>query len=602
MAKRKKAAKAAPRIDVVEDGKKKSVRSDGSEALPKRRRVGSAQGVRMANPRTGLKEGGVPVTAGDIRDDFEAQTVSAEHNARLNRVQNNELANTSEMPLARRSQLVEQSAQVPGSRNLDSGTESPLPVRGAKSSVKPGVTPKLVGRRSAKGGTKPRGRAMGPLIPVDAETAAGAANIPASGTRPGSAPASLPDDRDGRTVTVRPGLGAPDANPAPGGRRTMRSLDDRILGRRRARNRTTGAGRNVSTESLGSLTERPTSNKSARKFAAGNAVLSVNQRRQKYALMARDTDVAVAAKSLRKNNPSPGKEAKLDDVQSALRDGHITNVEAMHLNYTHAAENIVPTTEKYYGSDKAMAHELSTTHLKGVTPEHIMSYASAKGTSVQALRNEVVNNATGQGKLTNWVVNKETGKREPFHWRASGTKQISGRDASGANITKTAEHPSEAPKGSMPHHKYIKQLIQKHVDETKLDSVPTTRSRSESVKTALWIQSQLTNKPESVKAVTQTNVLRGGDTTTQTRLVDKKSGMTLQTKGGVQAVTEPKLDSSVDNTVSSAAGSLYPSGKSGAMLVDKSGPDERGLRTSDAEIVKPKKSFTPVSRPKNTTL
>jgi hypothetical protein len=318
--------------------------------------------------------------------------------------------------------------------------------------------------------------------------------------------------------------------------------------------------------------------------------------------MARDTDVAVAAKSIRKNNPSPGREAKLDDVHAALRDGHITNVEAMHLNYTHAAENIVPTTEKYYGSDKAMAHELASTHLKGVTPEHIMSYASAKGTSVQALRNEVVNNATGQGKLTNWVMDKKTGKREPFHWRASGTKQISGRDSSGANITKTAEHPTEAPKGSMPHHKYIKQLIQKHVDEQKLDSVPATRTRSESAKTALWIQSQLTNKPESVKAVTQTNVLRGGDTTTQTRLVDKKSGMTLQTKGGVQAVTEPKLESHVDNTVSSAAGAMYPNSKTGAVLVDKSGPDERGLRTSDAEIVKPNKSFTPVSRPKNTTL
>ena len=83
MAKRKKAPKAAPRIDVVENGKKVSVRNDGTEPAPKRRRVGVAQGVRMPSPTTGLKMGGVPITADDIKEDYDAQNVSAEHNARF---------------------------------------------------------------------------------------------------------------------------------------------------------------------------------------------------------------------------------------------------------------------------------------------------------------------------------------------------------------------------------------------------------------------------------------------------------------------------------------------------------------------------------------
>lgn len=583
MAKRKKSAKAAPRIDIVEDGKKKSVRSDGTEPLPKRRRVGVAQGVRIRNPKTGVKHEGVPITAGDIRDDYEAQSVSDEHSARLAKLQNAELANTSEITQARKNSLIEHSSQMPGSSTVN----VPTVIRSASTGKR---TVTVAGRSTKKSA-------------VSADTAAGAATLPVSGTAAGSAPAGLPDDSDGRTVTVRKGLGAPDANPAPNGRRTMRSLRDRQEVRRRARNRTAG-GRAVSTENLNSISERRTNDKSRRKFLAGNADLSVNQRRQKYALMARDTDVAIAAKSIRKNNPSPGVEPSLNDVHAALRDGHITNVEAMHLNATHAAENVVPTTEKYYGSDKAMAHELASTHLKGVTPEHIMTYASDKGISVQSLRNEVVNNATGQGKLTNWVMNKQTGEREPFHWRKSGTKQISARDSSGANITKTVTHPSEAPKGSMPHHKYIKTLIQKHIDEKKLDSVPTSRGRSENAKTALWIQSQLSSKPESVKAVTQTNVLTGGDTTVQTRLVDKKSGMTLHREPGKPAVTEPKIVSPGANTVQNAYEGQPPAGSTGRVLTDNVNNVNpvTGVRTGDATITPKAKSFTPAPRPKNTTI
>lgn len=583
MAKRKKAPKAAPRIDVVEDGKKVSVRSDGTETLPKRRRVGVAQGVRMASPVTGLKMGGVPVTAGDIRDDYEAQQVSAEHNDRLRKAQESELANPSEITQARRNSLVTHSAQMPSST-----TEGVATVIRSASTGKRTVT--VAGRKTR---TKS----------VRADVAAGPAVLPASGTAPGAAPTGTPDDTNGRVVTVRPGLGAPDANPAPGGRRTMRSLQDRIAVRSRAKNRTSGKGRKVSTENLGSLSEKVTTDKTQRSFRSAPAGGKAEQRRKKYATVARNADVVTEASRLRRNNPTPGKWATDKDTTAAVKAGHITYEQAAELSPKYMADiKSVAPVKDYIGSDKAMAHELASTHLKGVTAEHIMSYASANNITVQSLHKEIRNNATGQGKLTNWVLNPKTGSREPFHWRKSGSKRISGRDASGANITKTAQHPTSAPEGSLSHIDYIKNQIQKHVDNTKLDTADARkakgRGRSESTKTAMFVQSQLANNT-GVEGVTQTNILTGGDTTTQTRLVNKETKAPVKTPSGADAVTPPKKVSPVANTVESAQQDSAPLGSTGRVQVDSINP-VLGTANADSTVEKPKKGFTQVPKPKNT--
>lgn len=583
MAKRKKAAKAAPRMDIVEDGKKKSVRSDGSEPLPKRRRVGSPLGVRQASPSTGLKMGGVPVTAGDIRDDYEAQQVSSEHNARLNKLQNDELANTSEITQARRNQLVAQSAQMPSS----STDAVPTVIRSKKTKTR---TVTVAGKATKK-------------TAMSADTAAGPAVIPAVGTARGSAPAAPADDTDGRTVTVRAGLGAPDANAAPGNKRTMRSLQDRIVVRSRARNRTSGAGRKVSTENMGSTSERVTNDKSKAKFRSADPMSPATARRKKYATVARNADVVTEASRLRKNNPTPGKWATDKDTTAAVKAGHITYEQAAELSPKYMADiKSVPNVNEYMGSDKAMAHELASTHLKGVTAEHIMSYASANNITMQSLHKEVRNNATGQGKLTNWVMNPATGSREPFHWRKSGSKRISGRDASGANITKTATHPTAAPEGSMSHPDYLKLQIQKHVDSMKIDSADSRKSkgrgRSESAKTAMFVQSQLRNN-SGVEGVEQTNILPGGDSTVQTKLVDKATRRGVTAPSGAPAVTAPKYVSPAPNTTDNASEGGAPLGTTGKVQVDSINT-VLGTPNRDSAVEKPKKGFTEVPKPKNT--
>jgi hypothetical protein len=144
----------------------------------------------------------------------------------------------------------------------------------------------------------------------------------------------------------------------------------------------------------------------------------------------------------------------------------------------------------------------------------------------------------------------------------------------------------------------LKQLIQKHVDETKLDSVSSTRGRSENVKTALWIETQAKNNPSSVRATTRTITHPGGDTSTQKVLSDRKSGLILSAEDGVQG-TAPKLDSPATRTVRNASKGEAPAGGGGRVLVDTINP-VTGVATSDTVVAPKPKKFTRTAKPKNT--
>ena len=113
-------------------------------------------------------------------------------------------ADFKDLSAARQTQLLDQIQALPaGGENVEGPTPRP-----SRMNVTPGTRPILAGRQM-RGGVAPRGRAMGPLIPVSGNVLP--STTPASGTGASSAPAKPDADTSGGAMVVGKGAGAPDA-------------------------------------------------------------------------------------------------------------------------------------------------------------------------------------------------------------------------------------------------------------------------------------------------------------------------------------------------------------------------------------------------------
>jgi hypothetical protein len=201
----------------------------------------------------------------------------------------------------------------------------------------------------------------------------------------------------------------------------------------------------------------------------------------------KDVEAALKAKKIKKSEakdlldnpkvagmPKIGIQGSKADTEAALKAGHITETDAMHISADYAADRLVPTTDKYVGSDLAMAHELSN-HL-GHPASLIHNYVKEKVPGgMKEFRDKVVSNIRGEGELTHWTPTGDAANPySPVSSRKSGAVRARRRKGL-ENRTVTVETPKKGPKGSMPHQDYVKLQIANYADESP--SQKTSRKR-----------------------------------------------------------------------------------------------------------------------------
>lgn len=170
-----------------------------------------------------------------------------------------------------------------------------------------------------------------------------------------------------------------------------------------------------------------------------------------------------------------GRQASKADTEAALKAGHITETDAMHISADYAADRLVPTTDKYVGSDEAMAHELSN-HL-GHPASLIHQYVKEKVPGgMKEFRDKVISNIRGEGKLTHWTPTGDAqNPYAPGYTRKSG--KVRARRRKGIeNQTIDVKTPKKPPKGSLSHPDYIKLQLANYADESPTQK-STTRKR-----------------------------------------------------------------------------------------------------------------------------
>lgn len=199
----------------------------------------------------------------------------------------------------------------------------------------------------------------------------------------------------------------------------------------------------------------------------------------------KDVEAALKAKKIKKSEakdllenpkvagiPKIGIQASMADTEAAVKAGHITETDAMHISADYAANKLVPTTDKYVGSDEAMAHELSQ-HL-GHPASLIHRYVKDKVPGgMKEYRDKIISNIRGEGKLTNWTKTDDPkSPYAPVDWRKSG--KVRARRRKGIeNRTIDVKTPNKPPKGSLAHHEYEKIQIQNYSEES-----PTQKGNS----------------------------------------------------------------------------------------------------------------------------
>ena len=153
------------------------------------------------------------------------------------------------------------------------------------------------------------------------------------------------------------------------------------------------------------------------------------------------------------------------DTEAALKAGHITETDAMHISADYAADRLVPTTDKYVGSDLAMAHELSN-HL-GHPASLIHNYVKDKVPGgMKEFRDKIISNIRGEGELTHWTQTDDAANPySPVSSRKSGAVRARRRKGL-ENRTVTVKTPKKGPKGSIPHQDYIKLQIANYAEES----------------------------------------------------------------------------------------------------------------------------------------
>jgi hypothetical protein len=167
-----------------------------------------------------------------------------------------------------------------------------------------------------------------------------------------------------------------------------------------------------------------------------------------------------------------GIQGSKEDTEAALKAGHITETDAMHISADYAADRLVPTTDKYVGSDLAMAHELSN-HL-GHPASVIQRYVRDRVPGgMKEYRDKIISNIRGEGKLTHWTPTGDP-KRPyaPSTSRKSGTVRARRRKGL-ENRTVDVTTPTGGPAGSLAHHDYEKLQITNYSEES-----PTQKSTS----------------------------------------------------------------------------------------------------------------------------
>lgn len=583
---RKPAPKAAPRIDVVEDGKKVSVRSDGSEAPTKRRSVrGPGQDPHRVTKETPLPEGrsgrrpvlelggesgerSLPSTA-EAAEEFEQEGTRTKAQARFRSQQQKDF--TGDLSQARRTQLAEHIDEVPAS-----------PVR-------PTTTPTSV---------TPAAEAAGP--------AAGSTPIRGRG--------------EGRKVTSPTGIV----------RTTLSNAEQRRT-RRNAKNRRPAAVKTAVYDPNVTQERRDIKADSVKAFgrntstavaAGGDKVkdpmkLGAADRRIHFAQKAREATVADVTKNIKQRGVvknmkaagmfGPGKNGNANDIADAVQKGHITHEEAAFLNPAtapkHIAEAITPGLESFHGSDLSMAHEVG--HILKKDASHVASYAQSKGVGMKELRDTVVAHHRGEGKQTWWVPDeKDPSKKVPTYTNPSGTKQVRSRDTkSGANRTITKALPSEQPtytdiatgtkKKAIPHLTHLRNEITRHI-ESRAEDRPEGRKRGTDPYVSPLTSRILSQNPE-IKTSDVTEYSSYGEPKKYTQfthsLFGKLNSEQVEREGTSAGKTKPKRVSII-NGADTKPDNAAPKGLGGSFTLTEKGEEPK--------VVKPAaKVFKPVAKPKS---
>lgn len=376
--------------------------------------------------------------------------------------------------------------------------------------------------------------------------AVASASVPVAGTGAGSAPSPVVSTAPGKKVKVRKStkkrgsVGAPDSANA-GATVEIRDRAEISEDRRKARNRrgavTPGKSkadrRAIASSSLvDTATSTNTRKRGSRKLAkltsnqiptpaekaegaftgSGKAPrpeagdeglpLTATERHIYFAVKARDADVAKVSANLgtrqireaEKRGQTAGIQGSKADTEAAVKAGHITETDAMHISSDYAAEKLVPTTDKYMHSDEAMAHELS--HHLGHPASLIHQYVREKVPGgMKEFRDKIISNKRGEGKLTNWSPTGDAkNPYAPTDWRKSG--KVRARRRKGIeNQTIDVKTPNTPPKGSLAHHDYIKLQLANYADESPTQK-STTRKRGSHPVTGSILASVMSGKTE----------------------------------------------------------------------------------------------------------
>ena len=583
---RKPAPKAAPRIDVVEDGKNVSVRSDGSEASTKRIRITSRK-ERTATSRRPGGATGSPVLnlngdinamtrseAGQIFSDQEAKEKGA---AAFSRAQEKDV--TKDLTQGRRTQLDKDVNDLPGT-----------------------ATPRSMAK-------------SGPFKVIPAEEAAG----PAVGSRP------IRGRGEGRKVTSPTGIVRTTLSNAEQ-RRTRRNAKNR----RPAGVKTAVYDPNVTSESRDIKADSVKAfgrNTGTAVAAGGDKVkdpmkLGAADRRIHFAQKAREATVADVTKNVKQRGVvkslkaagmfGPGKNANANDIADAVQKGHITHEEAAFLNPSTApkyiAEATVPGLESFHGSDLSMAHEVG--HILKKDASHVASYAQSKGIGMKELRDTVVAHHRGEGKQTWWVPDeKDPSKKVPTYTNPSGTKQVRSRvTKSGANRTITKSLPSEQPtytdiatsdkkkvvkKKAMPHLTYLRNEITRHI-ESRAEDRPEGRKRGTDPYVSPLTSRILSQNPD-IKTSEVTEYSPYGEPKKYTQFTHSTFGNLnseqVEREGTSVGRTKPKK-LSIINGADTKPDNAPPKGAGGSFTLTEEGEEPK--------VVKPAvKAFKPVAKPKS---
>lgn len=317
-----------------------------------------------------------------------------------------------------------------------------------------------------------------------ADLAAGPAEVPARGTRPGAAPRR--PDRGGEaktkkvekvvdgkpvvvtedvTIPVKKGLGAPDAITAKGSstsERTVRSEGSIRETRRRAASRLPGG---LKTTQYSPMDTAARSTSGDRKTRRTEAKLRRRAKTGKTNLPRRYGMGAVAA--------------AVAATEAATPPGTPTPVTSGQ------------TVGAFMFSDESLAQELARTHFKGHSASDIMDYVKHTGSDMGSFHRHVTEAHKAEtkrikvgsgndvrersaGKITRWRVDPKTGDATSER-SYEGWQQVKVRDASGANV-KTWKKFS-APKGTIGHIEYLHGQITKH-KEMRAMAASDTRERN----------------------------------------------------------------------------------------------------------------------------